>query len=62
MVFNDRLTDRGRKKFKIILSTKIAESSVTVNGVRVVIDNGFSKEAFYDSKKGITFLKIDTIN
>lgn len=30
--------------------------------MKVVIDNGYSKEAFYDPKKGITFLKVDTIN
>ena len=49
-------------QIKIILSTKIAESSVTVNGVKTVIDSGYDKDSFYDSRKGITVLKTDMIN
>lgn len=37
---------------KIILSTNIAETSVTIDDVVYVVDTGISKEKTYDSKKG----------
>ena len=38
---------------KIILSTRIAETSLTINNVKYVIDIGYDKEPFYDVEKKI---------
>ncbi len=44
------------------MSTKIAESSVTINGIKTVIDCGYVKESEYDSRRGITVLKTELID
>lgn len=44
-------------KQKIILSTNIAESSLTIPGVRVVIDAGIQREAHYSSWNGLSQVK-----
>jgi ATP-dependent helicase HrpB len=38
---------------RVILSTNVAETSVTVNGVRAVIDSGQAKKSFFDSRLGL---------
>lgn len=38
--------DRGRRK--VVLATSIAETSLTVEGVRIVVDAGLSRRARYD--------------
>ncbi|POS75965.1 helicase associated domain-containing protein [Diaporthe helianthi] len=42
---------------KIILSTNIAETSVTIPDVRFVVDTGKSREKHYDQKRRITALQ-----
>ncbi|MPZ54486.1 MAG: ATP-dependent helicase HrpB, partial [Acidimicrobiia bacterium] len=41
---------------KVVLSTDIAETSITVEGVRVVIDSGMARSPRYDARTGMTRL------
>lgn len=42
---------------KVVLATAIAESSLTVEGVRTVIDSGYSRVPVFDQNAGLTRLK-----
>ena len=42
---------------KIVLSSALAESSLTIEGVTVVVDAGLSRQAVFDSGKGMTQLQ-----
>jgi ATP-dependent helicase HrpB len=42
---------------KIVLATSIAETSLTIEGVRVVIDGGLSRVPRYDPRSGLTRLE-----
>ena len=43
-------------KRKIILATNIAETSLTIEGVRIVVDSGLARRARYDKAAGVTRL------
>ena len=47
---------------KIILATNIAESSITIPGVKIVFDSGLSKQKVTDWKSGIELFKIFPIS
>lgn len=53
----DALTPDSSGARKIILATSIAETSLTIEGVRVVIDCGYSRVPRYDVKSGLTRLE-----
>lgn len=44
----------GRRR--VVLATAIAESSVTVDGVRIVVDSGFTREPVFQPRLGLTRL------
>ncbi len=41
---------------KVILSTSVAETSLTIDGIRVVIDSGVSRTARFDPRRGMSGL------
>ncbi len=45
----------GRRK--VVLATSIAETSITIDGVRVVVDSGLSRVPKYEPETGITRLE-----
>jgi ATP-dependent helicase HrpB len=47
---------------KIIVATNIAETSVTIDGVTLVIDSGLARRAGYDSEHGINTLLVEKIS
>lgn len=47
---------------KIIVSTNVAETSLTIDGVRVVIDGGLARVARFDPYRGINTLLIEKIS
>jgi len=42
---------------KVVLATPIAETSLTIEGVRVVIDAGLCRQLVYDAQSGLSHLK-----
>lgn len=54
----DKLHETRLKKCKIIVATNIAESSITIFGVKYVIDFCLTKEIHYDSKSRLENLKL----
>jgi ATP-dependent helicase HrpB len=47
---------------RIIVSTNVAETSLTIEGVRAVIDSGLARMAEYDTRRGINTLTIEKIS
>lgn len=47
---------------KVVLATNIAESSVTIPGIRYVVDAGFSKQRAYRAKTGVECLLVTPIS
>eukprot|EP01062_Namystynia_karyoxenos_P043096 TRINITY_DN3154_c0_g1_i4.p1 TRINITY_DN3154_c0_g1~~TRINITY_DN3154_c0_g1_i4.p1 ORF type:complete len:2283 (+),score=455.23 TRINITY_DN3154_c0_g1_i4:912-7760(+) len=45
----------------VVCCTNVAETSLTVPGVRVVVDMGLANEAQYDAKRGMTVLEVKRI-
>jgi ATP-dependent helicase HrpB len=51
---------RGRRK--VVLATSIAETSLTIEGVRIVIDSGLSRVPRYEPDIGITRLETQRVS
>ena len=49
-------------KRKAIVATNVAETSLTIEGVRVVIDSGQARIARFDPRRGINTLLIEKIS
>ena len=50
------------EKRKVVVATNVAETSLTIDGVRLVIDSGLARMARYDSNRGINTLLIEKIS
>jgi ATP-dependent helicase HrpB len=49
-------------KRKIVLSTDIAETSLTIEGVKVVVDSGYAKSNRFDARSGLSRLVLHRIS
>lgn len=47
---------------KIVVSTNVAETSVTIDGIRHVVDGGLARMARYDAERGIQTLMVEEIS
>ncbi len=56
----NRAVEPGDKP-RIIVSTNVAETSLTIEGVRTVIDSGLARHAGWDARRGMDTLLIEKI-
>jgi ATP-dependent helicase HrpB len=47
---------------KVVVATNVAETSITIDGVRAVIDSGVARKARFDPHRGINTLLIEPIS
>jgi ATP-dependent helicase HrpB len=47
----------GRGERKVVLATAIAETSLTIDGVRIVVDSGLKRVPRYEARTGLTRLE-----
>ena len=57
----DRAVNRSAGR-KVIVSTNVAETSLTIDGVTLVVDSGLARVARYDPVRGINTLLIEKIS
>ena len=58
----DAAVARYRRQRKVVVSTNVAETSLTIDGVRLVIDCGLARIARFDPYRGINTLLIEKIS
>ncbi len=47
---------------KVVVSTNVAETSITIEGIRHVIDSGLGRVHRYDARRGINVLRVEPIS
>lgn len=52
--------DDGKRK--IVLSTNVAESSLTIEGITMVVDSGYKRQASFNPRTGVTKLSLKRIS
>ncbi len=50
------MPDRSGKR-KVVLATSIAETSLTIEGIKIVVDTGFGRTSKFDPKSGLSRLE-----
>lgn len=45
---------------RVVFTTNVAETSLTIDGVTVVVDAGFTKESLYDHQKRMKILQVSS--
>jgi ATP-dependent helicase HrpB len=50
------------EKRKVVVATNVAETSLTIDGIRCVIDSGVARIPRYDAQRGINTLLVDKIS
>jgi len=55
-----RPADEGRRK--VVLATNIAETSLTIEGIRLVVDSGLERVAEFDARSGLSRLLTQRIS
>ena len=53
-------TPKGKRK--IVIATNSAETSLTIDGIRVVIDSGMVKEPSFDPERNMTTLDVKLVS
>ncbi len=59
---DQRAAIRKSDRRKVILATSIAETSLTIDGVRIVVDSGLARRARYDRAAGIARLVTERVS
>ena len=57
----DRVLDRSTCR-KVIVATNVAETSLTIEGVRTVVDSGLARVSRFDSRRGVDTLVTERIS
>ncbi len=47
---------------RLIVATNVAETSITIDGIRLVIDSGLARSAHYDSRRELDVLRVQPIS
>ncbi len=53
---------RSSEQRRVIVATNVAETSITIDGVQVVIDGGLARIARFDAKRGINSILVEPIS
>ena len=56
------ITPAAGEQRKVVLSTNVAETSITIEDVRVVIDSGQVRVARYDERRGLNALQTEMVS
>ena len=54
---NSAITPNKSGKRKIVLATSIAETSLTIEGIKIVVDTGYGRTSRFDPKSGLSRLE-----
>jgi ATP-dependent helicase HrpB len=54
------LAPSGRRK--VIVATNVAETSLTIEGIRLVVDSGWARKSRYDPVRGVNTLDVEPIS